>query len=252
MPATVATAPSQLWARNQPIEKLRPSESRHRFTSDDAMATPKSRGGDPTGERVDLTHRRRAAPVTPPPASMLARHGNAVSTPRALRAQGERPLVRLVGELRSPARRGQRARLPGRRLRRRRQLLRQRRGLLRRAIGDDHGRGDRASSAGRGTRYVISSKFFWGIEDSVNTRNTLNRKYLLQAVDGSLRRLGLDFLDLIFCHRADPETPIEETVRVMHEIITSGARCTGGRPNGVPRRSPRRGTSPSATTCTSR
>ena len=70
--------------------------------------------------------------------------------------------------------------------------------------------------------YVISSKFFWGIEDSVNTRNTLNRKYLLHAVDGSLRRLGLDFLDLIFCHRADPETPIEETVRVMHEIITSG------------------------------
>ena len=70
--------------------------------------------------------------------------------------------------------------------------------------------------------YVISSKFFWGIEDSVNTRNTLNRKYLLHAVEGSLRRLGLDFLDLIFCHRPDPETPIEETVRAMHEIITSG------------------------------
>ena len=70
--------------------------------------------------------------------------------------------------------------------------------------------------------YVISSKFFWGIEDSVNMRSTLNRKYLLHAVDGSLRRLGLDFLDLIFCHRPDPETPIEETVRAMHDIITSG------------------------------
>ena len=70
--------------------------------------------------------------------------------------------------------------------------------------------------------YLVSSKFFWGIEDSVNTRNTLNRKYLLQAVDGSLRRLKLEFLDLIFCHRADPETPIEETVYVMHDIITSG------------------------------
>jgi voltage-dependent potassium channel beta subunit len=70
--------------------------------------------------------------------------------------------------------------------------------------------------------YVISSKFFWGIEGSVNMRNTLNRKYLLHAVDGSLRRLGLDFLDLIFCHRADPETPIEETVRAMHDIISSG------------------------------
>jgi voltage-dependent potassium channel beta subunit len=70
--------------------------------------------------------------------------------------------------------------------------------------------------------YVISSKFFWGIEGSVNMRNTLNRKYLLHAVDGSLRRLGLDFLDLIFCHRPDPETPIEETVRAMNDIINSG------------------------------
>ena len=70
--------------------------------------------------------------------------------------------------------------------------------------------------------YLVSSKYFWGIEDSVNTRNTLNRKYLLQAIEGSLRRLGLEFLDLIFCHRPDPETPIEETVFAMHEIVTSG------------------------------
>src|ERR1700680_1887359 len=70
--------------------------------------------------------------------------------------------------------------------------------------------------------YVISSKYFWGIEDSVNTKNTLNRKYLLHAIEGSLQRLGLDFLDLIFCHRADPETPIAETVWAMHNIIESG------------------------------
>jgi voltage-dependent potassium channel beta subunit len=70
--------------------------------------------------------------------------------------------------------------------------------------------------------YVVSSKFFWGIEDTVNMSNTLNRKYLLQAVDGSLKRLGLDVLDLIFCHRADPDTPVEETVRAMHDIISSG------------------------------
>ena len=70
--------------------------------------------------------------------------------------------------------------------------------------------------------YVVSSKYFWGIENSVNTRNTLNRKYLLQAVDGSLRRLRLDFLDLIFCHRPDPETPVAETVWAMHNIIESG------------------------------
>jgi voltage-dependent potassium channel beta subunit len=70
--------------------------------------------------------------------------------------------------------------------------------------------------------YVVSSKYFWGIENSVNTRNTLNRKYLLQAVDGSLRRLRLDFLDLIFCHRPDPETPVAEPVWAMHNIIESG------------------------------
>jgi voltage-dependent potassium channel beta subunit len=70
--------------------------------------------------------------------------------------------------------------------------------------------------------YVVSSKYFWGIEGSVNTRNTLNRKYLLHAVEGSLRRLGLDFLDLIFCHRPDPETPVAETVWAMHDIIESG------------------------------
>ncbi len=45
-----------------------------------------------------------------------------------------------------------------------------------------------------------------------NLENTLNRKYLHHAVDGSLERLGLDFVDLVFCHRTDPQTPIEETV----------------------------------------
>ena len=70
--------------------------------------------------------------------------------------------------------------------------------------------------------FVISSKFFWGIHDAPNMKHTLNRKYLVQAVDGSLDRLGLDFIDLIFCHRSDPETPIEETVWAMSEIVSSG------------------------------
>jgi voltage-dependent potassium channel beta subunit len=70
--------------------------------------------------------------------------------------------------------------------------------------------------------YVVSSKFFWGIHDVPNMTQTLNRKYLMQAVDASLERFGLDFLDLIFCHRADPETPIEETVQAMSDIVTSG------------------------------
>jgi voltage-dependent potassium channel beta subunit len=70
--------------------------------------------------------------------------------------------------------------------------------------------------------YVISTKFFWGLRDETNMRNTLNRKYLLQAIDGSLERFGLDFVDLIYCHRADPETPVEETVWAMSDIVSSG------------------------------
>ena len=74
----------------------------------------------------------------------------------------------------------------------------------------------------RRSNFVVSSKFFWGIERVPNMNNTLNRKYLMQAIDGSLDRMGLDFLDLIYCHRNDPDTPIEETVRAMSDIITSG------------------------------
>ncbi len=70
--------------------------------------------------------------------------------------------------------------------------------------------------------YVLSTKLFWGIHDDVNMKNTLNRKYLMQAIDASLDRLGLDEVDLLFCHRADPETPIEETVHAMHDIVSSG------------------------------
>lgn len=74
--------------------------------------------------------------------------------------------------------------------------------------------------------YIVSTKFFWGIDEGksipVNRRNTLNRKYLMQAIDGSLTRLGLDFVDLVYCHRPDPGTPIEETVRAMSDMITRG------------------------------
>jgi len=73
--------------------------------------------------------------------------------------------------------------------------------------------------------YVVSTKFFWGLDrqgDAVNRKDTLNRKYLMQAVDGSLKRFGLDHIDLIYCHRSDPLTPIEETVRAMSDIIGQG------------------------------
>lgn len=70
--------------------------------------------------------------------------------------------------------------------------------------------------------YLVSTKFYWGLEKGVNERNTLNRKRLLEGIDGSLRRLGLDYVDLVFCHRPDRETPIEETAHTMHNIIESG------------------------------
>ncbi len=70
--------------------------------------------------------------------------------------------------------------------------------------------------------YIVSTKFFWGLSKGPNSRNTLNRKYLMQGIDGSLKRLQMDFVDLIYCHRPDPETPIEETVWAMHDIISSG------------------------------
>jgi voltage-dependent potassium channel beta subunit len=71
--------------------------------------------------------------------------------------------------------------------------------------------------------YLVSTKFFWGIHrDTVNQFFTLNRKYLLEAIDNSLERLGLDYVDLVFCHRPDPETPIEETVWAMSDMVSSG------------------------------
>ena len=70
--------------------------------------------------------------------------------------------------------------------------------------------------------YVVSTKLFWGLHNAPNMRNTLNRKYLSQAIDGSLERFGLDFVDLVFCHRSDANTPIEETVWAMSDMVSQG------------------------------
>ncbi len=74
----------------------------------------------------------------------------------------------------------------------------------------------------RRSSYLISTKFYWGIEEGVNEESTLNRKRLVEGIRGSLRRLQLDYVDLIYCHRPDPTTPIEETVWAMHNIIEWG------------------------------
>jgi voltage-dependent potassium channel beta subunit len=74
----------------------------------------------------------------------------------------------------------------------------------------------------RRASYAVSTKFYWGLNDGPNERNTLNRKYLLESIDGSLKRLQLDHVDLVFCHRPDPDTPVEETVWAMHDIVRTG------------------------------
>lgn len=73
-------------------------------------------------------------------------------------------------------------------------------------------------------QYVVSTKLYWGLDrhGGINGTRTLNRKYLMQGIDGSLRRLGLDFVDLVFCHRPDPGTPLEETVWAMSDMVRAG------------------------------
>ena len=74
----------------------------------------------------------------------------------------------------------------------------------------------------RRASYVVSTKIFFGMHDGVNERMTLNRKKLREGIDGALKRFGLDYIDLVFCHRPDPQTPIEETVWSMHMMVESG------------------------------
>ena len=74
----------------------------------------------------------------------------------------------------------------------------------------------------RRASYVVSTKIYWGMYDGVNEKNTLNRKRLREGIEGALKRFGLDYVDLVFCHRPDPETPVEETVWSMHMMVESG------------------------------
>lgn len=68
---------------------------------------------------------------------------------------------------------------------------------------------------------VISSKVFWPLSDNINDRG-LSRKHIMESIDKSLKRIGTDYLDIYFCHRSDPETEIEETVRAMGDLVSSG------------------------------
>ncbi len=68
---------------------------------------------------------------------------------------------------------------------------------------------------------VISSKVFWPTMPGPNGRG-LSRKHIMESCHASLRRLGTDYLDLYFCHRYDPETPIDEVVRAMDDLVHQG------------------------------
>ena len=68
--------------------------------------------------------------------------------------------------------------------------------------------------------YIVSSKVFWGGE--LPTQRGLSKKHIHDACNAALNRLQLDYLDLFFCHRPDPDTPIIETVRAMNDLITQG------------------------------
>lgn len=68
--------------------------------------------------------------------------------------------------------------------------------------------------------FLVSSKVFWG-GDRPNEEG-LSRKHVFEACHAALRRLQVDYLDLYFCHRPDPDTPIEETVRAMGDLVQQG------------------------------
>lgn len=68
---------------------------------------------------------------------------------------------------------------------------------------------------------VISTKVFWPMSDDVNDKG-LSRKHIMESIEKSLQRLGTDYVDIYFCHRPDPETPLLETARAMHDLIQQG------------------------------
>ena len=70
--------------------------------------------------------------------------------------------------------------------------------------------------------YVVSSKVFFGAGGKLPTQRGLHRKHVVDACEAALKRLKVDYLDLFFCHRPDKDTPIEETVWTMHNLIAQG------------------------------
>ncbi|MBU9714233.1 aldo/keto reductase family protein [Evansella tamaricis] len=69
--------------------------------------------------------------------------------------------------------------------------------------------------------YVITTKAFWPMGDGPNDRG-LSRKHVMEQVNNSLKRMNLDYVDIFYCHRYDPETPVEETLRAIDDLVSQG------------------------------
>jgi voltage-dependent potassium channel beta subunit len=69
--------------------------------------------------------------------------------------------------------------------------------------------------------YVLATKVFWPMGDGPNDRG-LSRKHVYEQANASLKRLGLDYVDIYYCHRHDPETPIDETLRTIEDLVRQG------------------------------
>lgn len=94
-------------------------------------------------------------------------------------------------------------------------------------LADVYGRGEAEKQMGAVLKQfprhtlVIATKVFWSMSDDVNDRG-LSRKHIFESIDKSLQRLGTDYVDMYFCHRPDPETPMIETIRAMDDLIRMG------------------------------
>ncbi|MDP4084978.1 MAG: aldo/keto reductase family protein [Bacillota bacterium] len=69
--------------------------------------------------------------------------------------------------------------------------------------------------------YVLATKVFWPMGDGPNDRG-LSRKHVIEQCNASLKRLGTDYVDIYYCHRFDPETPLEETLRALDDLVRQG------------------------------
>nr|WP_233256658.1 aldo/keto reductase [Opitutus sp. ER46] len=74
----------------------------------------------------------------------------------------------------------------------------------------------------RRSSFLVSSKVFFGWEDDRPNQSGLSRKHIIEGCHAALQRLQVDYLDLYYCHRPDPDVPVAETAWAMHDLITQG------------------------------